>query len=89
MEAARKVTGPGSVPVVDAGVDDPVPWYASHYVPGLSLTKAVEECGPLPADALFWLGADLAEALAEVHQQGLVHRDLKPGNVLLSSTGPD
>ena len=88
VEAARKVTGPWSVPVVDAGVDDPVPWYASHYVPGLSLAKAVEEFGPLPADALFRLGADLAEALAEVHQQGLIHRDLKPGNVLLSSTGP-
>lgn len=87
-EAARQVGGPFTVPVVDADTSADQPWLATAYVPGPSLRRAVETHGPLPAGALPVLGAGLAEGLAAVHAHDLVHRDLTPGNVLLSDAGP-
>ncbi|MFD7610457.1 serine/threonine-protein kinase [Streptomyces sp. NPDC059828] len=88
VEAVRSAAGAGTVPVVDAGVDERHPWYASEYVPGPSLQHAVDLYGPLPADALWRFAADLAETLEHVHGKGLVHRDLKPSNVLLATARP-
>ncbi|MFJ9040337.1 serine/threonine-protein kinase [Streptomyces sp. NPDC102406] len=88
VEVVRRVAGAGTVPVVDAGVDEQHPWYAAEYVPGPSLQAAVDAFGPLPTDALWRLAADLAETLRHVHGHSLVHRDLKPSNVLLSTGGP-
>ncbi|SFD16914.1 protein kinase domain-containing protein [Streptomyces aidingensis] len=64
------------------------PWLATEYVPGPTLEEAVRRCGPLPPDAVRALGADLARALRTVHRARLLHRDLKPGNVLLAADGP-
>ncbi|MEV5611899.1 serine/threonine-protein kinase [Streptomyces sp. NPDC052225] len=88
VDVVRRVAGAGTVPVVDAGLDEQHPWYASEYLPGPSLQDAVDRFGPLPADALWRFAADLAETLRHVHAQSLVHRDLKPSNVLLSTAGP-
>ncbi|WP_328312063.1 serine/threonine protein kinase [Streptomyces sp. NBC_00442] len=88
VEVVRRVSGVGTVPVVDAGVDDQHPWYASDYLPGPSLQEAVDAFGPLPAQALWRFAADLARTLEHVHGMSLVHRDLKPSNVLLSASGP-
>jgi serine/threonine protein kinase len=85
--AARKVSGAYTAPVVDAGEGDP-PWFATTLVAGPSLADTLEQHGPLPEIAVWRLAAGLAEALAEVHAQGLVHRDLKPSNVLLATDGP-
>jgi serine/threonine protein kinase len=85
--AARKVSGAYTAPVVDAG-DDDLPWFASTLVAGPSLADTLEQHGPLPEISVWRLAAGLAEALAEVHAQGLVHRDLKPSNVLLATDGP-
>ncbi|WP_338672145.1 hypothetical protein V1460_03900 [Streptomyces sp. SCSIO 30461] len=63
VEAVRSVSGAGTVPVVDAGVDERRPWYASEYVPGPSLQRAVDEYGPLPGNAL-WVGAAGAAGVA-------------------------
>ncbi|MYR58227.1 protein kinase, partial [Streptomyces sp. SID625] len=64
------------------------PWIATAFVPGPSLAETVAEHGPLPPDTVRALGARLTEALAAVHAAGLVHRDIKPGNVLLAPDGP-
>ncbi|RMI33151.1 serine/threonine-protein kinase, partial [Streptomyces triticirhizae] len=88
VRAARQVAGPGTVPVVDADPDAELPWYASDYIPGPSLAAAVDEHGPLPMSSVWRLAADLAGTLEEIHQQGLVHRDIKPPNLLLSASGP-
>ncbi|WP_234426145.1 serine/threonine-protein kinase, partial [Streptomyces kebangsaanensis] len=88
VEAARRVGGAWTAPVLDADPEAPVPWVATAYVAGPSLTAAVGETGPLPPHSVRVLGAGLAEALAAVHELGLVHRDVKPSNVLLTVDGP-
>jgi serine/threonine protein kinase len=88
VEAARRVGGEWTAPVLDAGPDEPVPWVATGYVAGPSLTQAVTDHGPLPVHAVRVLGAGLARALVAVHALGLVHRDVKPSNVLLTLEGP-
>jgi outer membrane protein assembly factor BamB len=87
-EAAQKVSGWYTAPVVAAGVDDNPPWLATAFVPGPSLDDIVTRYGPLPLPALWRLAAGLAEALRAIHGAGLVHRDLKPANVLLAPDGP-
>ncbi|MER0245355.1 serine/threonine-protein kinase, partial [Streptomyces sp. HSW2009] len=88
VAAARLVQSPWAVPVVDADPDARAPWLASAYVPGPALSEAVVRTGPLPLPTLRRLGQLLAEALESVHAAGLVHRDVKPGNVLLALDGP-
>ncbi|MGX1505300.1 UNVERIFIED_CONTAM: hypothetical protein RKD43_003925 [Streptomyces graminofaciens] len=88
VEAARRVGGEWTAPVLDAGPDEPVPWVATGYVAGPSLTQAVTDHGALPVHAVRVLGAGLARALVAVHALGLVHRDVKPSNVLLTLEGP-
>jgi serine/threonine protein kinase len=88
IEAARRVGGMFTAPVVDADPQAPQPWLVTAYVPGPSLADAVARQGPLPAASVLALAAGLAEGLEAVHAAGLVHRDLKPSNVLLASDGP-
>ncbi|MGW1621355.1 protein kinase domain-containing protein [Streptomyces sp. NPDC002172] len=88
VEAARKVSGAFTAPVVDADPDAPLPWLVTSYIAGPSLQDAVAERGPLPAATVLDLAAGLAEALTSIHAAQLVHRDLKPSNVLLAEDGP-
>ncbi|MGA4851449.1 protein kinase domain-containing protein [Streptomyces sp. G5(2025)] len=88
IAAARAVSGPGTAELLDGDADTEVPWLATGYVAGPSLAETVRRCGPLPADAVRALGAGLARALAAVHAAQVLHRDLKPGNVLLTPEGP-
>ncbi|MFI6641566.1 serine/threonine-protein kinase [Streptomyces sp. NPDC050504] len=85
---AMRVGGFWTAAVVDTDADCPTPWVASQYVAGPSLADAVHDRGPLPEAAVRFLGAGLAEALTAIHAIGLVHRDVKPANVLLAHDGP-
>jgi ABC-type branched-subunit amino acid transport system substrate-binding protein len=87
-EAASGLTGRWVVPVTAAEPQAREPWLATAFVAGPSLAEAVALHGPLPDRTVRVLGARLAEALTEVHAAGLVHRDVKPGNVLLALDGP-
>ncbi|WP_405676333.1 serine/threonine-protein kinase [Streptomyces sp. NBC_01511] len=87
-EAARAVRSPYVAALVDADPAAEQPWLATEHVVGPALDEAVERSGPLPAPAVRELGADLARGLAAVHGARLVHRDLKPGNIILGTGGP-
>ncbi|MEU5532135.1 PQQ-binding-like beta-propeller repeat protein [Streptomyces sp. NPDC020362] len=88
IAAARRVSGAFTAPVVDADPDADRPWMATLYVPGLNLAEVVEKDGPLSQRELRALGLGLTEALRDIHRAGLVHRDLKPRNVLMTEDGP-
>ena len=88
VAAARSVSGAYTAAVLDADPDAERPWLATAYIDGPSLLDRVTGGGPLSAKETRALGAGLAEALRDIHRAGLVHRDLKPGNVLLAADGP-
>jgi serine/threonine protein kinase len=86
--SAQKVRGHYTAALIDVDLDGPSPWLATEYVPGPTLSRAVALDGPLAEDRVRSLVANIAEALQAVHRAGLVHRDLKAGNVLLGPDGP-
>ncbi|MFE9725571.1 serine/threonine-protein kinase [Streptomyces sp. NPDC005794] len=88
VDAARRLGAQWTAPVLDADPDAAVPWVATGYVAGPPLSDAVTRHGPLPEYAVRTLGAGLGEALDAVHAHGLIHRDVKPSNVLLALDGP-
>jgi WD40 repeat protein len=88
VQAAKQVSGFYTAPVVDADPDAEPPWMVTAYIPGPTLQEQVETHGPMPIEQVRKLGAQLAEGLAAIHACGLVHRDLKPGNVILAEDGP-
>lgn len=89
VEAARRVGGNWTAPVLDADTEAAVPWVATGYVAGPSLRQVVgRDHGPLPEGSVRTLAAGLAHALRDIHGAGLVHRDLKPANVLITIDGP-
>lgn len=88
VAAARSVSGAYTAAVLDADPDAERPWLATAYIDGPSLLDRVAGRGALSAEETRTLGAGLAEALRDIHRAGLVHRDLKPGNVLLAADGP-
>ncbi len=88
VEAARKVGGFHTAQVVDADTDADTPWLATAYVAGPTLAGLIGEQGPMDESRLRSLGAALAEALGAIHACGLIHRDLKPGNIIMADDGP-
>ncbi|SRR5579875_442574 len=88
VETMRRVRSRYVAQVLGADLDGEPPYIVTRYVPGLTLEAVVGAGGPLTQGALARLARGLAEALAAVHAAGVVHRDLKPGNVMISDGEP-
>ena len=86
--ALRKVHGSRVADVLAADVTGDLPYIATRYVRGSSLDKVVADHGPLHNRALIRFADGLAEAVGSVHEAGVVHRDIKPGNVMMTDGGP-
>ncbi|MQA79408.1 MAG: protein kinase [Streptosporangiales bacterium] len=88
VRAMRRVHGPHVAEVLDADVTAETPYVVTRYVDGPPLYRVVADDGPLSERALVRLGTGLADALQAIHRAGVVHRDLKPGNVLMLGGEP-
>ncbi|WP_091732951.1 serine/threonine-protein kinase [Nocardioides scoriae] len=88
VSSLRRITSPRIAEILDADPDGPVPYVVTRYVPGLPLYHHVAEEGPITGRDLVHAADCLAEALGAVHAGGVLHRDIKPTNVLMEGRSP-
>jgi eukaryotic-like serine/threonine-protein kinase len=85
--AVAQLAHPNIVTVIDRGEDEGRQFIVFEYVEGDDLKQLIDRVGPLPIDQVVELGQQIAAALAFAHERGIVHRDVKPQNVLLDEEG--
>jgi eukaryotic-like serine/threonine-protein kinase len=85
--AAAQLNHPNAVRIYDTGREDDLVFLVMEHVDGPSLRDVLKEWGPLEPLAVAALGEQVASALGEAHARGLVHRDVKPANILIASDG--
>ena len=85
--AVAQLAHPNIVTVIDRGEDDGRQFIVFEYVDGDNLKEVVDRDGPLPVEDVIDYGIEIARALAYAHEHGIVHRDVKPQNVLLNGDG--
>ncbi|WP_053063636.1 serine/threonine-protein kinase [Nocardiopsis sp. RV163] len=88
VEQARRVSGFCIAPILDADPGAAEPWIATEFIDGPTLQRAVAAEGPRSGVELHRLAVSTATALAAIHAAGVVHRDLKPDNIMLAADGP-
>ena len=88
IETTAKLTHPHVLPLFDSGEADGFLYYVMPYVEGESLRERLDRDHQLPVDEAVGIATDLAEALDYAHRQGVLHRDIKPGNVLIHDGQP-
>lgn len=84
----KKIKGKYVAEIVGADIDSNPAWIATNYVDGPSLKTLVDNEGPLSQQKWLELAYGLMSALKVVHSVGVIHRDVKPSNILMSATGP-
>ncbi|WP_346621336.1 serine/threonine-protein kinase [Blastococcus montanus] len=84
---AARLSHPHAISVYDVALEGGAPWLVMEYLPSRSLAEVLDEDGPLRVDQVGQIGAQVADALAATHAAGIVHRDVKPANVLIGQGG--
>jgi serine/threonine protein kinase len=84
----EKIQSPNVAEIIEAGVDDGRAWFAVEFINGPNLSELVDDKGPLPLEKWWELAAGVLQGLADVHRMGIIHRDVKPANVIMAATGP-
>ncbi|MEU6661015.1 PQQ-binding-like beta-propeller repeat protein [Streptomyces sp. NPDC046821] len=87
-QAAQAVRSPGIAAVLGAQTEGGRPWIATEFLAGPTLDQAVAAHGQLDESAVRALAASLARTLTDIHAAGFIHRDLKPPNIVMTSSGP-
>lgn len=82
-QTAASIEHPNIIPIYDAGEENGVLYIAMRYIEGEDLHELIQREGPLPADRALGIVAQAASALQAAHARGLVHRDVKPANILI------
>ncbi len=88
VQASFRVSSAYTAKLIDFDTETDRPWMATEFVEGPSLEQLVAQRGPLGADEQLSLARGLAQALVAIHDEDVIHRDLKPGNVLMTPAGP-
>ena len=90
VQLASQLRHPNTVQIYDFGrTKEGQPYYVMEYLEGLTLTGLVHHAGPVPAGRVIHILRQLAAALREAHRRGMVHRDVKPDNIMLCRRGED
>jgi len=84
----ENIQSPNVAEIIEAGVDDGRPWFAVEFVNGPNLSELVDDKGPLPLEKWWELATGVLRGLADVHRMDIIHRDVKPANVIMAATGP-
>lgn len=84
---AARLSSPHAIAMHDVAIEDGEPWLVMEYMPSRSLAQALNTTDSLPPYEVAQVGAQVADALTEAHEAGIVHRDIKPGNILIADRG--
>lgn len=88
VQATARLSHWNTVEILDYGrTEEGTLYYVMEYLPGLSLAEMVEQFGPLPPERAIYFLLQVCDALREAHQSGMVHRDIKPGNIFIAQRG--
>jgi len=88
VETLSRIRHPNVAPIVDHDVTGDLPYVVTKYIAGPGLDEVIDSDGPLRGEALVRVGKGLAAALHAIHEAGVIHRDVKPGNILLLDGEP-
>lgn len=86
-QAAAKLSHPNIVNIYDVGKDEDVYYIVMEYISGETLKERIQREAPLPVEVAVGIAAEIAEALEHAHQNGIIHCDIKPHNILMTRSG--
>lgn len=88
ISTLEKIKSPNVAQIINSGLDEGTAWFAVEFVNGPNLSDLVKDNGPIEIDKWWQIARGILVGLADIHGFGVIHRDIKPGNVIISDSGP-